>query len=282
VSSSKPKLAVFKLASCDGCQLQLLNLEEMLLALAERVEIAYFPEATSHESPGPYDIVLVEGSVTTPHDLARIRRIRDEARTLVTIGACATAGGIQWLRNTAEIEEWKHHVYPSPQWLDVLPTSTPVAAHVKVDHEIHGCPVNEAQVLRVLVRLLLGATPDLPGHSVCLDCKRRGHVCVLVSRGLTCLGPVTRAGCGALCPGLGRECYGCFGPSDGAQVAPLADEFLRLGLTEREIARRFSGVTGNAPAFRGMLEARRVHMTTGDEGMPATLRGAGEGPEEAT
>ncbi len=264
MSAQKPKLAVFKLASCDGCQLQLLNLEEMLLVLAERVEIAYFPEATSHASPGPYDVVLIEGSVTTPHDATRVVRIREEARVLVTIGACATTGGIQWLRNTAAVEVWKSYVYPNPQWLDVLGTSTPVAAHVKVDHEIHGCPVNAAQVLRVLVRLLLGATPDLPGHAVCVECKRRGHVCVMVARGLPCLGPVTRTGCDALCPGLGRECYGCFGPCDAPQVAPLADEFARLGLDEREIARRFSGITGNAPAFRSVVEARRARAAGGE------------------
>jgi coenzyme F420-reducing hydrogenase gamma subunit len=255
--STRPSLGVFKLASCDGCQLQLLNLEDELLVLAERVEIAHFLEASSRAQPGPWDVALVEGSVTTPADAERIRRIREQTGTLITIGACATAGGIQSLRNWADIEEWKHHVYPEPTWLDVLPTSTPVSAHVKVDHEIHGCPVNKQQVLRVLLRALLGATPDLPGHSVCMECKRRGSVCVVVAKGIPCMGPVTRAGCGAICPALGRDCYACFGSADDPNVPALARRFGELGLPERDVRQRFRGITGNQRAFREFTEGRR-------------------------
>jgi len=247
---SLPRLAVHKFASCDGCQLQLLNLDEELLALAERVEIAYFPEATSRCLAGPCDLALVEGSISTPKDAERIRRVRDEARVLVTIGACATAGGIQALRNWGDVEEWKQHVYPRPEWVETLTTSTPISAHVKVDYEIHGCPVNKQQVLRVLVRTLLGTTPDLPGHSVCMECKRKGHVCVLVTRGVPCMGPVTRAGCGALCPGLGRDCYGCFGPAEDPSPEALAARFAQLGLSQRDVTRRFRSITGHLPAFR--------------------------------
>jgi coenzyme F420-reducing hydrogenase gamma subunit len=245
----RPRLAVHKLASCDGCQLSLLNLEDRLLVLAGRVEIAHFLEASSRIQPGPWDVSLVEGSVTTAHDAERIRRIRAESAVLVTIGACATAGGLQALRNVADVAEWKHHVYPEPGWLDVLPTSTPVSAHVPVDHEIHGCPVNPEQVLRVLLRALLGTTPDLPGHAVCTECKRRGTACVLVTRRLPCLGPVTRAGCGALCPTWGRDCYGCFGPSDAPNTDALAATFRGLGLSASDVARRFSGITNAAPPF---------------------------------
>jgi coenzyme F420-reducing hydrogenase gamma subunit len=254
--SERLRLAVFKLASCDGCQLQLLNLEDELLPLAERIEIAHFLEATSRTLPGPFDVALVEGSITTPRDAERIRNIREQTRTLVTIGACATAGGIQSLRNWADVEEWKRHVYPEPGWLTVLPTSTPIAAHVKVDHEIHGCPVNKQQVLRVLLRALLGTTPDLPGESVCMECKRRGTVCVVVAKGIPCLGPVTRAGCGALCPALGRDCYGCFGPADDPNVPSLARRLEALGLSERDVRRRFRGITGSQPAFRDFTEGR--------------------------
>ena len=255
MSEARPRLAVFKFASCDGCQVSILNLDERLLELAERFDVAFFLEASSRAEQGPYDVALVEGSITTPADAARIRRVREESRTLVTIGACATAGGIQALRNVADAEAWKARIYPHPEWLETLATSTPISEHVKVDHQIYGCPVNPEQVLRVLTRALLGTTPDLPGASVCIECKARGHVCVLVARGIPCMGPVTRAGCGALCPGLGRDCYGCFGPADDPNTASLARRFESLGVAREDVARRFRGVEGWAPAFRRAAEA---------------------------
>ncbi len=255
VAPARPRLAVFKFASCDGCQLQLLNLEEELLALAERFEVAHFLEASSRVLEGPYDVVLVEGSITTAHDAERIRGIREQAGWLVAIGACATAGGIQHLRNTAAVEDWKREVYPHPEWIEVLETSTPISDHVRVDHEIHGCPVDKHEVLRVLTRSLLGALPDPPRGSVCVECKRRGQVCVTVARGIPCMGPVTRAGCGALCPSLGRDCYACFGPSRDADPAALANRFRELGLSPHDIARRFRGITGGDPVFRDAAQA---------------------------
>jgi coenzyme F420-reducing hydrogenase gamma subunit len=248
------RLAVFKLASCDGCQLQLLNLEEDLLALAERVEIAHFLEATSRVEPGPYDVVLVEGSVTTPRDAERIREIRAAAKTLITIGACATAGGIQALRNWADHAGWQRRVYPHPEWLAELPTSTPVAAHVVVDHEIHGCPIDRGQLWRVLLGALRGATPDLPGHSVCIVCLRRGAVCVLVAGGAPCMGPVTRTGCGALCPRHQRDCYACFGPMEQPNTPALARRFAELGLAPHDLQRRFRSITGWQEPFRSQSE----------------------------
>jgi coenzyme F420-reducing hydrogenase gamma subunit len=253
--SERPRLAVVKFASCDGCQLQLLNLEDELLALAERVELALFPEASSRCAPGPYDVALVEGSIATAHDLERIRAVRESARKLITIGACATAGGLQALRNGQDIEAWKARVYPRPDWIDALPTSTPIAEHVRVDYEIHGCPVDRRQVLRVLLRELLGAEPDLPGHPVCIECKRRGAVCVVVSRGEPCLGPVTRTGCGALCPVQGRDCYGCFGPADATNGPALARRFEMLGLAPGDVARRFRGITSTRRAFAEVADA---------------------------
>ncbi len=251
---SRPRLGVFKFASCDGCQLQILNLEDELLELAERFELAYFLEASSAPQEGPYDVAIVEGSISTPHDAERIQRLREQAKVLVTIGACATSGGIQALRNGADVEAWKAHVYPHPEWLSTLETSTPIADHVKVDHEIHGCPVDKGQVLRVLSRVLLGAAPDLPGGSVCLECKARGNVCVMVTRGVPCMGPVTRAGCGALCPSLGRDCYACFGPSEDPNPAALAAQLLALGLSRREVAQRFRGIQGWRKEFREQAE----------------------------
>jgi coenzyme F420-reducing hydrogenase gamma subunit len=254
MSEERPRLAVFKFASCDGCQVSILNLDEALLTLAERFHLAHFLEASSHVEEGPWDVVLVEGSITTPHDAERIRRIREQARVLVTIGACATSGGIQHLRNLADAEAMKAQVYPEPGWIETLATSTPIADHVRVDHQIHGCPVSPLQILRVLSRLLLGATPDLPGASVCLECKRRGNVCVLVTRNVACMGPVTREGCGALCPSHGRDCYACFGPADDPNPDALARRFRELGLSARDTARRFRGITGWRPEFRRAAE----------------------------
>jgi len=255
VTPEKPRLAVFKFASCDGCQLSILNLEDELLALAERVEISNFLEASSRFDPdGPWDVTLVEGSITTAHDAERILDIRERSRVLVTIGACATSGGIQALRNVADVEAWKSIVYPHPEWIRALATSTPIADHVRVDHEIQGCPIDRGQVLRVLVRLLLGTKPDLPQSSVCIECKRRGNPCVLVSRGVPCLGPVTRAGCGAICPGLGRDCYGCFGPAADPNPASLIRSFEAAGLSRADAVRRLRHINGWRREFRDVAD----------------------------
>ena len=250
----KPKLAVWKFSSCDGCQLSLLDCEDELLAVAGAVEIAYFLEATRAEIPGPYDLSLVEGSITTPHDVERIKEVRRQSKALVTIGACATSGGIQALRNVADVESWKRQVYPHPEWIETLATSTPISDHVRVDAEIQGCPVNGEQVLRVLSRLLLGATPDLPLASVCIECKRRGATCVLVARGIPCMGPVTRAGCGAICPALGRDCYGCFGPAADANPASLIRHFEASGLARADALRRLRHINGSRREFRTLAE----------------------------
>ena len=203
-TAPKKKLAVWKFASCDGCQLNILNLEDELLLLADAIEIAYFPEATSREVAGPYDLSLVEGSVTTPHDAERIREIREQSRFLVTIGACATAGGIQALRNFADVAEFAAIVYAKPEYIDTLADSHPIAALVKVDFELRGCPINKQQLLELVTSFLTDKRPNIPDESVCIECKRQGHVCVIVNGGHPCLGPVTHAGCGALCPGFQR------------------------------------------------------------------------------
>lgn len=252
--SDRPRLAVFKFTSCDGCQVSILNLEDELLEIAERFDVAHFLEASSRVEDGPYDLALVEGSISTERDIDRIQRIRESSAQLITIGACATTGGIQALRNVADAGEWRRHVYPSPEWIDALPTCTPISEHVRVDYEIHGCPVDKLQVLRVISRALLGAQPDLPGASVCLECKRRGNVCVMVARQIPCMGPVTRAGCGAICPSMGRDCYACFGPADDPNVEPLADRFAELGMRRRSVARKLRGITGYSREFRRVAD----------------------------
>ena len=249
----KPRLAVWKFASCDGCQLTVLDLEDQLLELSTAVEIAYFKEATSSEVEGPYDLSLVEGSITTAHDAKRILEVRAQSKALVTIGACATAGGIQALRNYKDIHEYLSVVYASPEYIETLATSTAIAHHVAVDFELRGCPVNKQQVLEVVTAYLHGRKPNVANHSVCLECKIKGNVCVMVT-GTPCLGPVTHAGCGALCPSYLRGCYGCFGPSEPANTASLADAIERSGTNRRNLLRVFRTFNAQAPAFAAESE----------------------------
>lgn len=244
----RPRLAVWKFASCDGCQLSLLDCEDELLAIAGRIEIANFPEASSAVSPGPYDVSLVEGSITTPHDAKRIKDVRQQSRILITIGACATAGGIQSLRNFADLDAYVAAVYASPQYIETLATSTPISAHVPVDMELRGCPVNKDQLVEVISALLAGRKPAIASHSVCVECKLRGTVCVMV-QGTPCLGPVTHAGCGAICPSYRRGCYGCFGPMETPNTAALAREWQLLGATRRDITRAYRSFNAAAEAF---------------------------------
>ena len=246
----RPRLAVFKFASCDGCQLSLLDCEDELLAVAEHVEIAHFLEASRATEKGPYDLTLVEGSITTPEDAERIQKIRKMSRTLVTIGACATAGGIQALRNFANVSDFISQVYATPEYITTLETSTPIAHHVRVDLELRGCPISKAQLLELLSAFLNGRRPNLPTHSVCLECKRRGTVCVMVAHGTPCLGPVTQAGCGALCPSYDRGCYGCFGPMESPNTASLAVAWESLGAGRPELVRALRTYNAAAAGFR--------------------------------
>ena len=243
----KPKLAVWKFASCDGCQLSLLDCEDELLALTGEIEIAQFAEASSAVVRGPYDLSLVEGSVTTPHDAERIREVRRVSRKLVTIGACATAGGIQALRNFASVEDFLSVVYASPEYVSTLETSTPISAHVNVDFELHGCPIDKRQLLEVISAFLAGRRPQISSASVCTECKRRGTVCVMVAHGTPCLGPVTHAGCGAICPSYNRGCYGCFGPMETPNTVSLTRQLRVLGMSDRAVDRVFR--TFNVEAF---------------------------------
>ncbi len=251
-----PSLAVWKFASCDGCQLSLLDCEDELLALAETVQIAHFTEMSRATVAGPYDVSLVEGSITTPDDAQRIQEIRADSRRLVTIGACATAGGVQGLRNFAATGAYARSVYAHPEYLVSLDTSTPISYHVEVDYELHGCPIDRRQLLEVIFAALAGRTPAVPGYSVCQECKGRGTVCLLVAGSAACLGPVTRAGCGALCPAVGRGCFGCFGPADTANTASLAARLRSQGMTPVDVARLFATFNAGDPAFRNEARAQ--------------------------
>ena len=251
----KPKLAVWKFASCDGCQLSLLDCEDELLAIAGAVDIANFPEASRATARGPYDLSLVEGSVTTPHDAARIQQIRRLSKTLITIGACATAGGIQALRNFQDVNDFVSIVYATPAYIDTLARSTPIADHVFVDYELRGCPINKHQLVEVISAFLHGRKPNTPAHSVCVECKLNGAVCVMVAHGTPCLGPVTHAGCGALCPSYHRGCYGCYGPQETPNTSALSARWRALGVAAPEIIRAFRGFNADAEAFRQESDA---------------------------
>jgi sulfhydrogenase subunit delta len=253
-SVHRPRLGVVKFASCDGCQLTLLDLEDELLKIGSRFDIVEFAEATSRRSRGPFDVLLVEGSISTREQAAEIVRLRREATTLVTIGACATSGGIQALRNLGDHDEFRRTVYPRPGLIESLATSTPVSDHVAVDAELWGCPISGRQLLELLTGLVTGRRPQIPDEAVCLDCKRLGIPCVIVAQGIACLGPVTRNGCGVLCPSFGRGCYGCFGPREGANTDSLSAWFRADGASDAEIKRLFAQFNVGAPAFRRMAE----------------------------
>jgi coenzyme F420-reducing hydrogenase gamma subunit len=262
VAARKPRLAVLKFASCDGCQLSLLDCEDELLAVAGQVDIANFAEASRALAKGPFDVTLVEGSVTTPHDAERIREVRNSSKVLVTIGACATAGGIQALRNFKDVRQLTALVYAQPEYITTLETSTPISEHVRVDFELRGCPISKTQLVELLAALLRGRKPNLPGLSVCVECKRRGTVCLMVAQGIPCLGPVTQAGCGALCPSYSRGCYGCFGPSESANGEALAARFSAQRSSDADIVRAFRSFNAWAPAFRAVSESHERKQGT--------------------
>ena len=258
-----PKLAVHKFASCDGCQLSLLDLEDELLAVAGVVQIANFMEASREVLPPPYDVTLVEGSITTPHDRDRIKQIREETTVLITIGACATAGGIQALRNWKDVDDFTRYVYAHPEYIETLQQSTPIADYVPVDFELRGCPISKYQLLEVLVAFLQGRKPNIPTYSVCVECKAKGNTCVTVAHGTPCLGPITQAGCKALCPTYDRGCYGCFGPMESANAASLARQWEYMGLSNQQIVDSLRGFNAWSEPFRTESDRREASIEIG-------------------
>ena len=259
---SRPALAVWKFASCDGCQLTLLDCEDEFLSIVGAINIAYFPEATRSMAEGPYDLSLVEGSITTQHDADRIVEIRAMSSTLITIGACATAGGIQSLKNWADVDDFISIVYAHPEYIDSLATSTPISDHVDVDFELRGCPISKAQLIEVIDAFIVGRKPNTPTHSVCVECKLRGTPCTMAAHGTPCMGPITQAGCGAICPAFNRGCYGCFGPQEKANTISLSERWRELGASGSELVRVFRHANAAAPKF---LEAGNREELRGDD-----------------
>ena len=257
-TAARPRVAVHKFSSCDGCQLALLNLGEDLLTLAGRVDLVYFAEAGPLDPDTEADVAFVEGSVSTPEAIERIQHIREHSRLLIAIGACAASGGIQGLRNGIFDKQWVTQIYSHPEAIASLERSTPIARHVKVDFELWGCPVSGPQMLAVVNSLLLGVAPRDNADKVCAECKRQGYPCVMVTRGIACMGPVTRAGCGALCPSLGRDCYGCYGPAENVNTDALTAQFGRQGLEPQAVVRRFQSINSQAPVFLAAADKARM------------------------
>ena len=255
MSAGRPKLAVFKFASCDGCQLSLLDAEDELIAVANSIDIAYFPEASRRLLKGPYDIGIVEGSITTPRDVEHIRQIRKECQTLITIGACATAGGIQALRNWKDIKDFVKIVYASPEYISTLDRSLPIGSFVHVDFELRGCPINKYQLIETINAFLNNRKPNISSNSVCLECKIKGNICVTVAQGIPCLGPVTHAGCGAICPTFNRGCYGCYGPMESPNTSALSKQMLEHGSTKQDVVQAFRTFNAYAESFRTESES---------------------------
>ncbi|MCG6970913.1 MAG: sulfhydrogenase subunit delta [Gammaproteobacteria bacterium] len=249
-SSPKPTLAVHKFTSCDGCQLAFLNLGEALLTLSELVDFTHFAEAGPVNPEASVDIAFVEGSISTPDEEQRIKKVRENCKYLITIGACATAGGLQALRNSSNMDEWRAAIYPSPEHIDALETATPIKSHVRVDFELWGCPVSPRQTLAAVRSLLSGVKPVLEEEKVCLECKRLNTVCVMVAKGLPCMGPVTQTGCGAICPALNRDCYACFGPAENINTFSLTSRLHEIGLSAEHISRRYWFINNFTPEFQ--------------------------------
>ena len=247
---TRPTLAVWKFASCDGCQLTLLDCEDQFLSIVGAVNIVYFPEATRTMESGPYDLSLVEGSVTTAHDAERILEIRAMSRTLITIGACTTAGGIQSLKNWADVDDFISIVYAHPEYIDSLATSAPISDHVDVDFELRGCPISKEQLVEVIDAFVVGRKPNTPTHSVCVECKLRGTQCIMVAQGTPCMGPITQAGCGAICPAFNRGCFGCFGPSESPNIESLRQAWQSIGVGDADLVRALRTFNAYAPEFR--------------------------------
>ena len=216
------------------------------------MDIKHFAEAGMLDEDEEVDIAFIEGSISTPQELERIKKIRKKSKFLITIGACATSGGIQALRNINDTQSWIEGIYAKPEYIKTLDNVSPVSEYVTVNFELWGCPVSSEQIVATLQSLLAGVKPKDNTEKVCMECKRQQNVCTLVTQQTPCLGPVTKAGCGAICPSFGRDCYACYGPSVDTNTAALSNRFAGFGLLADDIARRFSLFNNNAPVFRNI------------------------------
>ena len=233
----KPKVAFFDFTSCEGCQLDALNLEGELIDLLAAVDIVNFREVKTEREEN-YDIAFVEGSISRESEIPRLKKIRDQAKVLIALGACASIGGVNCLKNSLPTDEALRIVYKDDaRYYDTIP-ARPINAVVPVDYYVRGCPINTDEFLKVVKALLLGKKPEIPNYPVCVECKMAGNVCVF-ERGMFCLGPVIRAGCNAICITSGRFCWGCRGLVDEPNLNSEKEILQKYGLTVDQVTERF-------------------------------------------
>ena len=245
----KPSVAVFKFSSDAGCQLEILNLENNLLDILELVDFTYFPMASRYYGPGPYDIGFVEGAVTSPEEIARIKHVRAQCKILVALGSCACFGGLPSIKNSLSQREVEEKVYPDTSVIHSI-KAMGIDQYVKVDAYLKGCPIDKNELVELIKGILLDIKPYLRPHSVCIECKLRENPCMFLGDGRVCMGPVTSAGCGAVCPSKNRPCEGCRGPANDPNASSLARTLLEYGLSPREVELKFRKYAGETPPFR--------------------------------
>jgi sulfhydrogenase subunit delta len=232
---SKPKIAIFDFACCEGCQLQIVNLEEGILDLLGVADVVEWREGMSEKSD-EYDIAIIEGSITRAEDEERLKKIRERAKILIAIGACATTGGVNKLKNNFDLNEVKECVYGKDASKPHLNTALTKAVHevVKVDFKVHGCPMHRSEFIYAVKSFLQGKQPETPEYPVCVECKANGNPC-LWDYGQICLGPITRAGCEARCPTNGFRCFGCRGYIDNPNVEAAKDVIQKHNLNVEDL-----------------------------------------------
>jgi len=235
---TKPRVAIFDFACCEGCQLQIVNLEEDILNLIEVVDVVEWREAMSEQSH-EYDIAIVEGSITRPEDEHRLEIIRSRAKVLIALGACAAIGGVNKMKNNFDLKEVRRCVYGGDAMMPHLNTERTKALDevVQVDFKIPGCPINGAEFAQVVRSLLVGKKPFVPDYPVCVECKERENVCRYEYNEI-CLGPIIRAGCGAPCPSAGWRCFGCRGLVDNPNVEAAREVMDKYGLTVDDLKQK--------------------------------------------
>ena len=244
------RISVHKFSSCDGCQLSLLNMGGTLVALGDAIELVHFLEAGYDNFDTPVDISFVEGSINSVEDRERLARIRENSKYLVAIGACATSGGLQALIRFHNDEERNVGIYTDAQAVAHYRNPVSLSECVHIDHEIHGCPINESSMLDCILQYVHHSVPTRNDGKVCNECKVKNHTCLMVTRKEACLGNVTQAGCGALCIGMGRTCFGCYGPAENSQPMNLSNYLRKTGFPSEEIQNRFLHIHNQRKPFQ--------------------------------
>jgi len=243
----KPKLGFFDFTGCEGCQLEVLNFDNELVELLKQVDIVNFREAMS-EKGEDYEIAFIDGAITSESEIPRIEEIRKQAKILVAMGSCACLGGVNCLKNFRPMEENLKIVCGDfacdYTWYYDTSPARPIQSAVPVDYYLPGCPMNRYEFLKLVKSLLLGKKFELPNYSVCVECKQAGNVCAF-DKGEICLGPVTRAGCEAICVSNGRRCWGCRGLVSDPNINSEKEILQKHGLTVEGILKQFRIFNGH-------------------------------------